>query len=274
MKPFGELLNVPEINTGINILDPLKIDEEILALTDKGYQVNALITDSKSRIGKEGENRGSEFGTGTTFIDGTGGTAGGGGAFAAKAYACDVTGENVKDIWKFLTSNGYTKEAAAGIMGNWMCESHCDPTTMEGYYLEQFDQNALNGSNEAMDAWTRYYLENYGSDLDHSAYEGGDGHLYPGIGLAQWTGPRGKALFDFAKTQGKKWTDLACQLSYFASEMDQNIRGNVKDAVNKSGMTPEECASTFGFDFEGNIQKTLAERQAFARQIYDQWAKK
>lgn len=274
MKPFGELLNVPEINTGIDILDPFKIDEEILALTDKGYQVNALITDSKSRIGKEGENRGTEFGTGTTFVDGSGGASGGGGAFDVTAYACDVTGENVKDIWKFLTSNGYTKEAAAGIMGNMMRESHCDPTCMEGYYLEQFDKKALDGSHEAMDAWTRRYWEIYGPGLDHGAYEGGDGHLYPGIGLCQWTGPRAKTLFEFAAGKGKKWTDLGCQLSMFASEMDKDVRGPVKAAVNQSGMTPEQCAEKFGYDFEGNVGASISERKAFARQIYDEWANK
>lgn len=54
MPLFSNLLNVPDINTGIKVTDPLKIDEDILALSSKGYQVNAEIKDDKSLIGKEG----------------------------------------------------------------------------------------------------------------------------------------------------------------------------------------------------------------------------
>ena len=123
MKPFGELLNVPEINTGIDILDPLKIDEEILALTDKGYQVNALITDSKSRIGKEGENRGSEFGTGTTFMDGTGGI-GTISEYNGQVISCSA---NAEEMFKALRGFGYTDVVACGILGNLQQESGLRP---------------------------------------------------------------------------------------------------------------------------------------------------
>ena len=54
---FSPLINVPEINGGIKVTDPLKVDEQILAKSDKGYQVNKVYTDSNSLIGKEGVDR-------------------------------------------------------------------------------------------------------------------------------------------------------------------------------------------------------------------------
>lgn len=54
---FSPLLNVPEINEGLGVTDPLKIDEQILAKSTKGYHGNAVQTDAKSLIGKEGFNR-------------------------------------------------------------------------------------------------------------------------------------------------------------------------------------------------------------------------
>lgn len=54
---FGPILNVPEINTAIQVDDPLKINDDILALSDKGYQVSTVIKDSKSLVGKAGQDR-------------------------------------------------------------------------------------------------------------------------------------------------------------------------------------------------------------------------
>lgn len=54
---FGTLMNVPEINPALGINDPLKIEENILALSEKGYQVNGVIKDAKSLIGKTGVDR-------------------------------------------------------------------------------------------------------------------------------------------------------------------------------------------------------------------------
>lgn len=66
MPMFSNLLNVPDINTGIKVDDPLKVKDDILAKSDKGYQVNAEIKDEKSLVGKEGVNRGGSAGTGET----------------------------------------------------------------------------------------------------------------------------------------------------------------------------------------------------------------
>jgi len=54
---FSPMLNIPEINTGLGVTDPFRIDEDLLAKSTKGYQVNAVVSDSKSLIGKEGQSR-------------------------------------------------------------------------------------------------------------------------------------------------------------------------------------------------------------------------
>ena len=55
---FGTLLNVPDINPALNIPDPLKYEEDILAKSSSGYQVNSVISDAASLIGKVGQDRG------------------------------------------------------------------------------------------------------------------------------------------------------------------------------------------------------------------------
>lgn len=57
MPMFSPLLNLPKIMPELGITDPLEFEEDILAKSDKGYQVNALISDAKSLIGKEGVDR-------------------------------------------------------------------------------------------------------------------------------------------------------------------------------------------------------------------------
>lgn len=57
MPMFSNQLNVPEINTGLGISDPLTTTENILAQSSSGYQVNGAVTDAKSLIGKEGIDR-------------------------------------------------------------------------------------------------------------------------------------------------------------------------------------------------------------------------
>lgn len=79
MPMFSNQLNVPLINKGLGITDPLEIDEDILALSKYGYQVNSEIKDAKSLVGKEGVNRG-----------GSGGGSSSGGAGAGTANAAMV----------------------------------------------------------------------------------------------------------------------------------------------------------------------------------------
>ena len=57
MPLFSPLMNLPKLMPELGITDPLEFEEDILAKSDKGYQVNGLISDAKSLVGKEGEDR-------------------------------------------------------------------------------------------------------------------------------------------------------------------------------------------------------------------------
>ena len=57
MPMFSTKLNVPEINPALGIEDPYKNNEKIQANLAGGYRVNDLITDAKSLIGKQGQDK-------------------------------------------------------------------------------------------------------------------------------------------------------------------------------------------------------------------------
>lgn len=127
---FGPLLNVPEIHTALGINDPLKLNEDILALSDKGYQVNGAIRDAKSLIGKDGVDREGGVNRNTDAMNtggGPGGKAPTGGLPDVKASA------DAESIFKALKKLGYNDVAAAGIMGNAQQESSMDPTSSGAY---------------------------------------------------------------------------------------------------------------------------------------------
>ncbi|MDX0180843.1 hypothetical protein GOC16_08255 [Sinorhizobium meliloti] len=79
-----------------------------------------------------------------------------------------------------LQSKGWTKEQAAGIVGNLLGES-------------TLNTHAVNPG------------------------DGADGS--DSIGLAQWNGPRARALKQFAADQGKDWRDLELQLDFIDHEI-------------------------------------------------------
>lgn len=57
MSLFSPLLNVPDIMPASQVQSPLKSSEKLTGISDKGYQVNMIIYDHKTRIGNEGEDR-------------------------------------------------------------------------------------------------------------------------------------------------------------------------------------------------------------------------
>ncbi len=128
---FGPLLNVPEINTAIKVNDPLKLNEDILALSDKGYQVNGIIKDAKSLIGKEGVDRAGSVARNTDANYGSGASSSGNstGAVSVQVQAS----ANAKSIYDALRKLGYNANAACGIMGNIQQECSMDPTSNGKY---------------------------------------------------------------------------------------------------------------------------------------------
>lgn len=184
MPMFSPLLNVPEIHAGVGVTDPLKIDEEILLKSSKGYQVNKVQTDANSLIGKEGVdgegiNRNANIGisdnNNTTIVDGE--------VVSSSITSTSIDtpgGSNTEEkVWSFLKTEGFTDEGAAGVMGNIAQECSYDHT-----------------------------LVNDGG----SFYDDRDGNAY---GLLQWYTAEGKkGLSNKAKAMGGQVSDLNVQLAY------------------------------------------------------------
>lgn len=132
MSLFSPLLNVPDIMPASQVRSPLKSDEKLVGISDKGYQVNMIIYDHNTLIGKEGVDRegidrSAEHSGGIIGYSGGGGAAGGGGR--AVPLGSLGTSADAAVLFKALRKLGYNDEAAAGIMGNMQQESGCDPTS-------------------------------------------------------------------------------------------------------------------------------------------------
>lgn len=192
-----------------------------------------------------------------------------------------LSGNNAAtQIHSFLIGQqgGYTSKAAAGIMGCWQAESGLNPNVVEGYYLKGYPgHDRVLASNSSMNDFTKNVLfpayARSGISINKDAYKGTDGNYYPGVGLAQWTGPRGYNLFQYAKKAGQKWGDLAPQLGLFNQEMKE--RG-LKDKINGAS-NAADAASIFldGYEmypgFGASNPSMLNERKSYANQIYEQF---
>lgn len=151
-----------------------------------------------------------------------------------------LSGDTEKEqIFNYLVNNiGLSKKAAAGVMGVFQAESGLTASIVEGVFGDNDKFKRVTASNSALDSYTTddlfpMYARN-GNSIDQGAYKGQDGHWYPGFGLAQWTGPRGKNVMDFGKSSGTDWTDLATQLSFIKNELS-NDYSYVLDDLNNYG---------------------------------------
>ena len=168
---------------------------------------------------------------------------------------------NEEQIWNYLASIGYSKIAAAGIMGNWQQESGFMPNNLEngansksGLSDEEFTSQVNSG---AIDRST------FISSSRFSVYSGG---RY-GYGLAQWTDPGRKTNFyDFYKENSDDVSDLKMQLDFYAHEKEGY---STLDSSLDSQTTPEDAASTFCRIYEVGTANEL--RRSYARQIYERY---
>lgn len=102
------------------------------------------------------------------------------------ASAANIKGSSTAEkVWNFFTSNGYTPEATAGIMGNFEQESGMNPASIQG-----------NGKGPAagIAQWENYNTKS-----------------------SRW-----KNMSDYAQKKGYKWTDLEPQLEFVHKEL-QNL---------------------------------------------------
>ena len=133
MSLFSPLLNVPDIMPASQIRSPLKSDEKLVGISDKGYQVNMIIYDHNTLIGKEGKDRAGIDRTPEHSGGYIGGSAGAGGAGSSANPGSNpgskpIGGGNIDPglVYKTLRGYGYNAIAACAIMGNIQQESGFD----------------------------------------------------------------------------------------------------------------------------------------------------
>ena len=186
-----------------------------------------------------------------------------------------------EQIWNYLIGQGYTPEAAAGIMGCWQIESSNRSDRVEGDYLKNFPgfQSVL-ASNQALNNYTTSFLfpayERSNISINKNGYKGTDGNYYPGIGLAQWTGSRGYNLFKFSRDNGIDWRNLDTQLAFFNQEIQQ--RG-VKDIFNSATSAADGAHKVLDYyemykGYGAKAPSALKKRQDAANSIYSQYKNK
>lgn len=198
------------------------------------------------------------------------------------SYSSDSAGspsEQKKKNWKFLIDNGFTPIAAAGIMGCWNSESGNRSDRVEGDYLKSFPGfSKVLENNQTLNDYTQNVLfkayDRDGLKYNSSGYKGTDGNYYPGIGLAQWTGPRGYNLFKFAKDTGTDWRDQNTQLKFFLNEVNGS-----KKAMFNAAKTVDEATNLVLDNYEMNSKgfgsrnpSMLNERIAAANSIYNTYS--
>ena len=140
--------------------------------------------------------------------------------------------QNVAVAWNFYINKGFSEEAVAGILGNYMRESNMNPA-----------------------------IEEKGNKI--------------GYGLAQWSFTRRTNLENYAKRNGLAVSNIYTQLNFSILEMSTvtNFGGlglqgfkNLKDV--------NYATEIFENHFEKPGVKASAERKAYAKAIYNQYAGK
>lgn len=191
----------------------------------------------------------------------------------------NIAGNNTKEkIWNYLRGSGLTPYAASGVMGCWEAESSNNPETLEGYYLTKTPTKDIIATSASLDKFTTgtlfpaYARSNI--SINKKAYKGKNGHYYPGLGLAQWTGPRGYNLFEFSKNNKYNWGEVGPQLRFYQSEFD--ARTGLKQKMN-SATSPADAAAKFfdGFEmyngYAAEHPKALKKRSDPAKSYYDMY---
>ena len=156
--------------------------------------------------------------------------------------------ENEKTVWDFLIQNGYTKEGAAGFMGNLKAESRIESVIYEDAYKSVIgltDQEYVDYVNDGR--YTNFVYDQVG------------------FGLAQWTyWSRKQALLN--KCRGIIG-DMHCQLEYLSIEMRDSFAG--VDSLLRTSNNVRDCALKVLFEFESPADQSEAVQNYRASLAYE-----
>ena len=191
------------------------------------------------------------------------------------------------EIWNYLKSKGWSDEAVSAVLGCWTCESGVKAKTIEYDYCKsseyptpsadgKFPYDAVINSNQLMDQWCQYIFDMYdrcGIPISRDGYKATDGHYYPGIGYAGWTGDNTRQMLNYAREKKAAWDDPKFQLDWMEHQLKDIqyfLNLNTFEKLSKA-TSPEEATTIFATDFEGCPKSWQDKRIANARAIYNQY---
>lgn len=123
-----------------------------------------------------------------------------------------------------IKSYNVNEMQAAAIMGCWQAESGCKFKRIERDYDFHPDFNTLL-TFEDVENYTRAHNVDKGRSGYRIVKDDPNSPVCCGVGLAQWTGPRGKRLIDFAVSQNRRWFDTDTQVDFMCTELEGGYKG-------------------------------------------------
>lgn len=182
-------------------------------------------------------------------------------------------------IWKTLINKGYSKQAAAAIMGCWQAESHNKARVIEANWISEFPgYNVVPADRDALDNFTRNGVFKKTKNVKKSAYyNSADNRYYPGIGYAQWTGPRAYNMLNYMSKNRYNWDDPESQIKWFDYEMNGSYKGT-KDNLKRATTVTMATKRFFngyemGKDADTKYPNMYNTRLKYAKQIYNMYNK-
>ena len=182
-------------------------------------------------------------------------------------------------IWKTLINEGYSKQVAAAIMGCWQAESHNKARVIEANWISEFPgYNVVPADRDALDNFTRNGVFKKTKNVKKSAYyNSADNRYYPGIGYAQWTGPRAYNMLNYMSKNRYNWDDPESQIKWFDYEMNGSYKGT-KDNLKRATTVTMATKRFFngyemGKDADTKYPNMYNTRLNYAKQIYDMYNK-
>ena len=182
-------------------------------------------------------------------------------------------------IWKTLLNEGYSKQAAAAIMGCWEAESSNRARVIEANWISEFPgYNVVPADRDALDNFTRNGVFKKTKNVKKSAYyNSADNRYYPGIGYAQWTGPRAYNMLNYMSKNRYNWDDPESQIKWFDYEMNGSYKGT-KDNLKRATTVTMATKRFFngyemGKDADTKYPNMYNTRLNYAKQIYDMYNK-
>jgi orf18 protein len=160
-----------------------------------------------------------------------------------------------------------TPEGVAGIVGYFGRESNVTARRYEADYLtdNQFDKMVQEPTAENLLGSWGAFAGLYSYPLDEPGYNVGGKH-WIGLGLGQWTGPRAKALYEFAKGRNSNLFTFNTQVAFMMTE--EGLKNVVKE-VATSKLDVAQNTTRFLADWGRVPGNALQERIDFANKYFE-----